>query len=91
MEEAKEPTAIVAVEAAASAVVLLAKADVPGAEEKDIEDGGIAGNNVRGDEGVLAGVAIGDTIDDDAANISDSDDDVRGHFTVRCWRNFPPL
>ena len=48
-----------------------------GLEEKDaavLEDGGVAGNNARGDEGVLEGVAIGDVVED--ANVSDSDDDV---------------
>ena len=46
-------------------------------EEKDaavLEGGGVAGNNARGDEGVLEGVAIGDVVDD--ANVSDSDEDV---------------
>ena len=49
-------------------------------DEKDtavLEDGGVAGNNARGDEGVLEGVAIGEV---DEGNASDSDDDVR-HFT----------
>ena len=46
-------------------------------EEKDaavLEGGGVAGNNARGDEGVLEGVAIGDVVDD--ANVSDSDEEV---------------
>ena len=46
-------------------------------DEKDtavLEDGGVAGNNARGDEGVLEGVAIGEV---DEGNASDSDDDVR--------------
>ena len=43
-----------------------------------IEDGGIVGNNTRGDEGVLEGVAIGNI---DALS-SDSEDDVSIVFII---------
>ncbi len=57
-------------------------------DEKDaavLEDGGVAGNNARGDEGVLEGVAIGEV---DEGNASDSDDDVR-HCLSWCIQSLP--